>query len=134
LRGCLSAGVSIVIATRVVFPAMRCVLRVLHVAWLVALIALPCTAPFSTCELADLLAADEARPHRAPHPHDVSADRALPHQAAASGRSTSRARQLRAVTGGTAEPIAVRDATADVASFVATALRRRAPLHRVLRI
>jgi len=112
---------------------MRRLLRTFHVAWLIALIAVPCTAPFSTCDLADLLPSDSAPQRRSPRPFDLTADRALPHGATA-GRGVARVRHPRAVNGGTPPRIVVSDEAAPQAGVIAAPGYRSTPLHRILRI
>src|SRR6478736_591964 len=112
---------------------MRRLLRTVHVAWLIALIAVPCTAPFSTCDLADLLPSDSAPQRRSPRPFDLTADRALPHGATA-GRGVARVRHPRAVSNGAAPRIVVTGQAAQLARVTAAPDHWSAPLHRILRI
>jgi len=112
---------------------MRRLLRTVHVAWLIALIAVPFTAPFSTCDLADLVPADRAPQRRAPRPLDLTADRALPHGAVA-GRSVARVRHPRAASSGTPPRLVVSDEAAQLARVVAAPGGLSRPLHRILRI
>jgi len=126
-------AVSTDIAAAGASASMRRLLRTVHVAWLIALIAVPCTAPFSTCDLADLLPADRAPQRRLPRPLDVAADRALPHGAAA-GRSVARVRHPRAVSSGTPPRVVVSDEAAQLARVTAALGHLSTPLHRILRI
>jgi hypothetical protein len=112
---------------------MRRLLRTVHVAWLIALIAVPCTAPFSTCDLADLLPSGSTPQRRPARPLDLTADRALPHGAAA-GRSVTRVRHPRAVGSGTPLCLVVRDQAAHLARVTSAPGHLSSPLHRILRI
>jgi hypothetical protein len=112
---------------------MSRLLRAAPVVWLIALIALPCTAPFSTCELADLFPSDRAPERRSPRPLDLSADRALPHSATA-GRGTARVRHPRAMSSSTAPQLAVHDRAGELARVMAAPRHPRAPHRRILRI
>lgn len=57
---------------------MHRLLAKLPVLWLLMLIVLPCTAPFSTCELFDLFPQNQHRHGTALH-HGSVVDHALPH-------------------------------------------------------
>jgi hypothetical protein len=69
---------------------MHRILKNLPVLWLVALIVLPCTAPFSTCDWRDLLSGDG---RRSPSADRATVDHALPHAPAL--RAASRPRPPR---------------------------------------
>jgi hypothetical protein len=112
---------------------MRRLLRAAHVVWLIALIALPCTAPFSTCDLADLLPAERAPQRPSSRPIDLRADHALPHSAAAA-RTIARVRYPRAVSNGAAPRVEGSDAAAQLAQIGTASGQLRTPRHRVLRI
>jgi hypothetical protein len=58
---------------------MNRILTKIPVLWLVALIVLPCTAPFSTCDWRDLVGQDSRHSAR---PHGTVMDHAWPHAAA----------------------------------------------------